>query len=131
MRHAAWSMVVGWLVLGCNAEPTGSSESTFDPTTGVTGTSGSSTSNFVQMVHDAKAECGDVCVVTTGAIAGQCYDQPGNINTRLYDFMNGFGQPPASWINLEWGMVPDFGTVLGDALADAIATTCDEIQPEG
>lgn len=89
------------------------------------------TSDFVQMVHDAKAECGDVCVVTTGAIAGQCYDQPGNVNTRLYDFMNGFGQPPASWINLEWGMVPDFGSVLGDALADAIATTCDEIQPEG
>lgn len=89
------------------------------------------TSDFVQMVHDAKAECGDVCVVTTGAIAGQCYDQPGNVNTRLYDFMNGFGQPPASWINLEFGMVPDFGSVLGDALADAIATTCDEIQPEG
>lgn len=89
------------------------------------------TSDFVQMVHDAKAECGDVCVVTTGAIAGQCYDQPGNVNTRLYDFMNGFGQPPASWINLEWGMTPEFGTVLGDALADAIATTCDEIRPEG
>lgn len=89
------------------------------------------TSDFVQMVHDAKAECGDVCVVTTGAIAGQCYDQPGNVNTRLYDFMNGFGQPPASWINLEFGMVPEFGSVLGDALADAIATTCDEIQPEG
>ena len=89
------------------------------------------TSDFVEMVRDAKAECGDVCVVTTGAIAGQCYDQPGNINTRLYDFMNGFGHPPASWINLQFGMVPDFGTVLGDALADAIATTCEEIDPEG
>jgi hypothetical protein len=90
------------------------------------------TSDFVEMVRDAKAECGgDVCVVTTGAIAGQCYDQPGNTNTRLYDFMNGFGKPPASWMNLEWGMVPDFGTVLGDALADAIATTCEQIDPQG
>jgi hypothetical protein len=90
------------------------------------------TSDFIEMVRDAKAECGgDVCVVTTGAIAGQCYEQPGNINTRLTDFMNGFGKPPASWINLQFGMVPDFGTVLGDALTDAIATTCEAIDPEG
>lgn len=90
------------------------------------------TDDFVQMVRDAKAECGgDVCVVTSGAIAGACYDQPGNVNTRLYDFMNGFGKPPASWINLQFGMVPNFGNVLGDALAEAIATTCDEIVPEG
>jgi hypothetical protein len=34
-------------------------------------------------------------------------------------------------MNLQFGMVPDFGTVLGDALADAIATTCEEINPEG
>lgn len=90
------------------------------------------TDDFVQMVRDAKADCGgDVCVVTSGAIAGQCYGQPGNTNTRLYDFMNGFGKPPASWITLEFGMEPQFGNVLGDALADAIATTCDEIVPEG
>ncbi|WP_266220762.1 hypothetical protein [Paraliomyxa miuraensis] len=90
------------------------------------------TDDFVQMVRDAKAECGgDVCVVTSGAIAGACYDQPGNTNTRLYEFMNGFGKPPASWISLEFGMTPMFGNVLGDALADAIATTCDEIVPEG
>lgn len=90
------------------------------------------TSDFVEMVRSAKADCGgDVCVVTTGAIAGQCYQQPGNTNTRLTDFMDGFGKPPASWINLEYGMAPAFGNVLGDALADAIATTCDEIDPEG
>lgn len=90
------------------------------------------TDEFIQMVRDAKADCGgDLCVVTSGAIAGQCYGQPGNTNTRLYDFMNGFGKPPASWITLEFGMMPEFGNVLGDALADAIATTCDEIVPEG
>lgn len=90
------------------------------------------TDDFVQIVRDAKQDCGgDVCVVTSGAIAGACYDQPGNTNTRLYDFMNGFGKPPASWISLEFGMVPDFQSVLGDALADAIATSCDDIMPEG
>ncbi len=90
------------------------------------------TDDFIQMVLDAKADCGgEVCVVTSGAIAGACYDQPGNTNTRLFDFMNGFGKPPASWISLEFGMMPNFGNVLGDALADAIATTCDEIVPEG
>ena len=77
------------------------------------------TDDFIQIVQDAKAECGgDVCVVTSGAIAGACYDQPGNTNTRLYDFMNGFGKPPASWISLEFGMMPNFESVLGDALAD-------------
>jgi hypothetical protein len=90
------------------------------------------TSDFIQMVRDAKADCGgDVCVVTSGAIAGACYEQPGNTNTRLTEFMNGFGKPPASWINLEFGMTPEFGNVLGDALADAIATTCEEIPPQG
>jgi hypothetical protein len=90
------------------------------------------TDDFIQMVRDAKAECGgDVCVVTSGAIAGACFEQPGNTNTRLTEFMNGFGKPPASWINLEFSMTPEFGNVLGDALAEAIATTCDEIVPEG
>ncbi len=89
------------------------------------------TQDFVDIVSDAKSECGDMCVITTGAIAGQCYDQPGNINTRLYDFMNGFGAPPPSWINLQFGMVPDFTGVLGTALADVIGSTCANIPPAG
>jgi hypothetical protein len=89
------------------------------------------TSDFVDIVRDAKTVCGgDQCIITSGAIQGVCYDQPGNTNTRLYDFMNGFGKPPASWVSLE-GAVVDFEGVLGTALADAVATTCDQILPEG
>jgi hypothetical protein len=89
------------------------------------------TSDFVDMVSDAKAACGDMCIITTGAIAGQCYDNPMNTNTRLTDFMNGFGQPPPSWINLQFGMVPDFQGVLSAALADVIGSTCENIPPAG
>lgn len=89
------------------------------------------TSDFIQIVSDAKAACGDMCVITTGAIAGECYMNPANTNTRLTDFMNGFGQPPPSWINLAFGMVPDFTGVLGTALADVIGTTCENIPPAG
>jgi len=89
------------------------------------------TQQFIDIVSDAKAACGDFCVIPTGAIAGACYDQPGNINTRLYDFMNGFGAPPPSWTNLQSGMVPDFEGVLGTALADVIGATCENIPPAG
>jgi hypothetical protein len=89
------------------------------------------TQDFIDIVSDAKSACGDFCVIPTGAIAGACYDMPGNINTRLYDFMNGFGAPPPSWINLQAGMVPDFEGVLGTALADVINSTCMMIPPAG
>lgn len=89
------------------------------------------TQDFVDIVSDAKSACGDFCVIPTGAIAGACYDMPGNINTRLYDFMNGFGAPPPSWTNLQSGMVPDFEGVLGTALADVIGSTCMMIPPAG
>jgi hypothetical protein len=89
------------------------------------------TQQFIDIVSDAKSECGDFCVIPTGAIAGACYDQVGNTNTRLYDFMNGFGAPPPSWTNLQSGMVPDFEGVLGTALADVIGSTCEQIPPAG
>lgn len=89
------------------------------------------TSDFVDIVKDAKAACGDFCVIPTGAIAGACYDQPANTNTRLFDFMNGFGAPPPSWTNLQSGTTPDFDGVLGTALADVIGSTCMMIPPEG
>ena len=89
------------------------------------------TQDFIDIVSDAKSACGDMCIITTGAIAGQCYDQPGNINTRLYDFMNGFGAAPPSWINLQFGMTPDFEGVLGTALAEVIGSTCANIPPAG
>jgi hypothetical protein len=89
------------------------------------------TTDFIEMVSEAKAACGDMCVITTGAIASDCYQNPLNTNTRLTEFMNGFGQPPPSWINLAFGMVPDFQGVLGTALAEVIGTTCENIPPAG
>jgi hypothetical protein len=89
------------------------------------------TQQFIDIVREAKSECGgDTCIITSGAIQGQCYENAANTNTRLTDFMNGFGKPPASWVSLS-GAVVDFEGVLGTALADAVATTCDEILPEG
>jgi hypothetical protein len=85
------------------------------------------TSDFIEMVRDAKPTCGDACIITTGAIQGACYDQAGNVNTRLFDFMNGFGEPPASWVSYP----PNFEGVLGAALAEAINTTCEKIPPAG
>ncbi|MGH1344720.1 MAG: hypothetical protein ACRBN8_24385 [Nannocystales bacterium] len=89
------------------------------------------TSDFVDIVSDAKAECGDMCIVTSGAIAGACYGNPANVNTRLTDFMDGFGGPPESWVDLSIGGSPDFTGVLGTALADVVAATCEQIPPEG
>lgn len=89
------------------------------------------TSDFVDIVSAAKADCGDACVVTSGAIAGTCYENPANTNTRLTDFMNAFGGAPASWVDLAPSMSPDFTGVLGTALADVVATTCEQIPPEG
>lgn len=86
------------------------------------------TEDFIDIVSDAKSSCGDICVITTGAIPGTCYDQPANVNTRLYDFMNGFGAPPVSWTDLPYDAAPDFTGVLDGALADAIGTTCEQIQ---
>jgi len=88
------------------------------------------TSEFVSMVSTAKAGCGDHCIVTTGAIAGGCYDTPGITNTRFFDFMNGFGNPPASFVEL-FGPGEDFSGVLDTALAEVIAVACDQIPPEG
>lgn len=88
------------------------------------------TGDFIEIVRDAKAACGNKCVITTGAIAEACYGQPGNTNTRLYDFMNGFGQPPPSWTALTEGEVADFDGVLGTALTELIGATCMAIPPE-
>ena len=79
----------------------------------------------------AKAGCGDSCIVTSGAIAGTCYENPQNTNTRLTDFMNAFTGGPASWVDLNLGATPDFTGVLGTALADVVASTCEQIPPEG
>lgn len=92
------------------------------------------TADFVSMVSDAKSACGDMCVLTTGAISAGCYDpnKPGIANTRIYDFMNGFGQPPVSYVELPVsGGTPDLAAVLGSALSGVIGETCEQIPPAG
>lgn len=89
------------------------------------------TSEFIAMVSDAKASCGDMCVLTAGAIAVGCFGLPENTNTRLYDFMTGFGQADPPWTPLQFDMIPDFEGVLGAALAEAVGATCENIPPIG
>lgn len=89
------------------------------------------TSDFVAMVSAAKAACGDQCVLTAGAIADGCFGQPENTNTRLYDFMTGFGQAMPPWTKLKFDEPPNFEGVLGAALAEVISATCDTIPPIG
>lgn len=86
------------------------------------------TAELIELVSDAKAGCGDGCVLPTGIVQGYCYDHPGNSNTRLYDFMNGFGAPPVALDFFIGNQAPgSFVSVLGATLAESIAYTCDMI----
>lgn len=88
------------------------------------------TSEFIDMVSAAKAGCGDACVLPTGVVQLACYDKPGNVNTRVFDFMNGFGAPPAALDYFWMNMGPEsFASALGATLAESIAYTCEYIVP--
>jgi hypothetical protein len=88
------------------------------------------TSVFVNMVSEAKAGCGDGCILPTGIIQAMCYEQPGNINNRLTDFMNGFGGPPTALDYFTMQEAPEsFTSVLGATLAESIAYTCEHVVP--
>jgi prepilin-type processing-associated H-X9-DG protein len=90
------------------------------------------TSDFIAMVSDAKAECGDACVLPTGIIQNACYDKLLNANTRLTDFMNGFGAAPVALDFFKVNVPPEsFTSVLGATLAESIAYTCEAIVPAG
>jgi hypothetical protein len=88
------------------------------------------TSEFIDMVSKAKAGCGDGCVLPTGLIQSLCYGNPDNVNSRLYDFMNGFGAPPAALDYFKANQPPaSFTSALGTTLAETIAYTCEHIVP--
>lgn len=86
----------------------------------------------IQLVRDAKADCGgDDCIVTGGVFGQLCYDNPTSLNTRLYDFMNGFSKPPGSITTWNGGSAVNYGgDVLGATLAAAVGNTCGEIANE-
>ncbi len=84
------------------------------------------------MVRDTKAGCGsNACIITGSALPVEnCYDNPGNINTRFYDFLNGFGKPPASLLDIsDYPNEPNFADVLDEALAQVVAATCEVVPP--
>jgi hypothetical protein len=87
------------------------------------------TQSMIDLVSDAKAACGDECILPAGVIPGGCYETAENTNTRLTDFMNGFPAPPALDFFTGTTAPSTFSDVLGAALADSIAYTCDEFVP--
>jgi hypothetical protein len=84
---------------------------------------------YHDLVVDAKQACGgDLCVVTGGLMPTCVPSTPDNV---LWQFVDSFGEAP---------IVGDIGSeddtshypdVLGAALAQVIADTCEEIEPEG
>jgi hypothetical protein len=77
---------------------------------------------YANMLRGVKSKCGgDKCILVAGLI-DPCIQGVDNV---LWKFMNAFGEPPI------WGDVEDDGSqyskVVGDALAQVVKQTCDEI----
>ncbi len=91
-------------------------------------------STYIQALVGAKAGCGgDACIRVAGFVPKSCYESPND--TTLYDFMNGFGEAPLTAFISKGGgpnqQPPDYEALVGQALAEVVATQCDEIPPEG
>jgi hypothetical protein len=90
----------------------------------------------LDFLHDtvaaAKSGCGgDECIISGGLLGPWCVPD----QNAAYKFMETFGEEPV-WDSI--GMPcfincvpPDYGSVLGDALAQVVAQTCEDIPPEG
>jgi hypothetical protein len=88
-------------------------------------------------LHDtvvaAKAGCGgDACIIGGGLLSEFCIEENEN---HAYEFLASFGEEP-KWGDIQGGDMfnPDtskYSEVVGDALAEVVAQTCDEIPPEG
>jgi hypothetical protein len=88
------------------------------------------TASLIELVSAAKADCGDGCILPTGIVQSMCYAEPGNTNTRVLDFMHGFGGPPAAIDFFTGNLGPaSFTSVLGATLAETIAYTCEFVVP--
>lgn len=93
--------------------------------------------SLANIVRDAKAGCGgDDCILTGGMVSPTAHclaEYP-----RLDEFLNAFGKPPVALGNIDgpgggWppaaAPIEDYEAVLGDALANVVSQTCDEIPP--
>lgn len=76
---------------------------------------------YKDMLTGAKSECGgDACILTVGLI-NPCVK---NVNNVLWQFLSAFGEEPI------WGDLKDasqYAAVVGDALAQVVKQTCDDI----
>ncbi len=79
------------------------------------------TQAYKDMLTPMKSNCGgDACILTVGLI-NPCIQ---NVNNSLWEFLNAFGEPPI------WGDLKDpaqYTKVVGDALAQVVKQTCDEV----
>lgn len=79
-------------------------------------------SAYHDMLTGVKSNCGgDECIITAGLI-NPCVE---NVNNTVWQVMNSFGEP-AIWGDIE-GEPAEYQQVVGDALAQVVKKTCDEI----
>lgn len=98
-----------------------------------------SAESLADIVRTAKSVCGgDRCILTGGMVSetANCVAE----YPRLMEFLSAFGKPPAALGNIDgpgggWPPEPapieDYEAVLGTALAEVLAQTCEEIPPVG
>jgi hypothetical protein len=76
---------------------------------------------YKDMLTAVKPLCGgDKCILTAGLV-NPCIE---GVNNALWQFLNAFGEPPI------WGDLKDpsqYSKVVGDALAQVVKQTCDEV----
>jgi hypothetical protein len=82
---------------------------------------------MIQMVLDAKQECGGAeCVVAAGILPQHCVDMGLDNN---YRFLSAFNDDPI-WGDIGFmGDGCDYTQVVGDSLAEVIGMTCEDIAP--
>ena len=77
---------------------------------------------YHDMIASVKTSCGgDDCILVAGLI-DPCVEQT---NQTVWQVMNSFGEPPI-WGDIE-GETAEYEKVVGDALAQVVKKTCDEI----
>ena len=77
---------------------------------------------YHDMLAGVKADCGgDACILAAGLI-NPCVEQ---VDNTVWQLMNSFGEAPI-WGDIE-GQPADYAQVVGDALAQVVKETCDEI----
>ena len=84
-------------------------------------------SRLVEWAVDAKAACGgEDCIIGAGLLPGHCVGMALDNN---YRFLSSFGEEPV-WGDIGFGFpgsTVDYEAVVGEALAEVVGQTCDDI----